>query len=381
VSRRKLLGLVGDQLPKSAGDSASTVPGANVGRHWVGSYARARFELACKKPIAQEIAEKRPNCGWSATSICSSGHPFMLGFYCMGSPGRQSVSPAEAERAYNQVVPLGIRICRDWFGLASLEFSPRDGSPLMIGREGQQFAPTVRLVADYLMCPIVLGRHRWQIEELNFAKRVCLGSEPITLIDVGANMGLFSRQLLIAIPAIAKVFCYEPEPQNFGCMSHNLKPFSDRVTMIEAAVSNRSGPTELYLDPTNNGNFSLAVDAMPPNFGKILVDVRDVAIECETWGKGRIFYKSDTEGLDEQVAAAIRPDVWQRVFAGIMEIWPITKPAVDRALFAAILDRFPNKVFLANADTKVSEIAVTTADVLKYMASGSRLHRDLGFWH
>jgi FkbM family methyltransferase len=293
----------------------------------------------------------------------------------MVSSGRQSISPAEAERAYNQVVPLGIRLCRDWFGLASLEFCPRDGSPLKIATEDQRCAATIRLVADYLMC-----RHRWQIEELNFAKRVCVGAEPITLIDVGANMGLFSRQLLIAIPAIAKVFCYEPEPQNFACMGHNLKPFGDRVMMIEAAVSNSSGQMEFYLDPTNNGNFSLAVDAMPPNFGKIVVDVRDVAIESATWGEGRIFYKSDTEGLDEQVAAAIRPDVWQRVFAGIMEIWPIKKPVVDRSSFAAILDRFPNKVFLANADTKVSEMAVTTADVLKYVASGNRLHRDLGFW-
>jgi FkbM family methyltransferase len=298
----------------------------------------------------------------------------------MASPGRPGISQAEAERAYNQVVPVGIRLCRDWFGLASLEFAPRDGSPLRIAMQAQQAAPTVRLVADYLMCPIVLGRHRWQIEELNFAKRVCLGAEPITLVDVGANMGLFSRQLLIAVPAIVRVFSYEPEPANFACMAHNLKPFADRVTMIEAAVSNRAGEMEFYLDPTNNGNFSLAVDAMPPNFSKITVEVRDIATESAAWGGERIFYKSDTEGLDEQVAAAIPPEVWQRVFAGIMEIWPIKKPAVDTASFAAVLDRFPNKAFLANADTKVSEAPVTTADVLKYMASGNRLHRDLGFW-
>jgi FkbM family methyltransferase len=126
------------------------------------------------------------------------------------------------------------------------------------------------------MCPIVLGRHRWQIEELNFAKRVCLGAEPMTLVDIGSNMGLFSRQLLIAIPAITKVVSYEPEPENFACMVHNLSPFGDRVTMIEAAVSNRAGQMEFYLDPTNNGNFSLAIDAMPPNFSKITVEVRDV---------------------------------------------------------------------------------------------------------
>jgi len=298
----------------------------------------------------------------------------------MTSPGRPGISQAEAERAYNQVVPVGIRLCRDWFGLASLEFTPRDGSPLRIATDGPRVAPTVKLVTDYLMCPIVLGRHRWQIEELNFAKRVCLGAEPITLVDVGANMGLFSRQLLVAVPAITKVVAYEPEPANFACMVHNLKPFGDRVTMIEAAVSNRAGQMEFYLDPTNNGNFSLAVDAMPPNFSKITVEVRDIATESAAWGDARIFYKSDTEGLDEQVAAAIAPEVWQRVFAGIMEIWPIKKPAVDSAAFAAVLDRFPNKAFLANADTKLSETPVTTADVLKYMASGNRLHRDLGFW-
>jgi FkbM family methyltransferase len=298
----------------------------------------------------------------------------------MASPGRPGISQAEAERAYNQVVPVGIRLCRDWFGLSSLEFTPRDGSPLKVVVESLGTAPTVKLVADYLMCPIVLGRHRWQIEELNFAKRVCLGTEPITLIDVGANMGLFSRQLLIAIPAITKVVSYEPEPANFACMVHNLKPFGDRVTMIEAAISDRAGQMEFYLDPTNNGNFSLAVDAMPPGFSKITVEVRDVGTESAAWSGERIFYKSDTEGLDEQVAAAIPPDIWQRVFAGVMEIWPIKKPAVDTASFAAILDRFPNKAFLANADTKVSETAVTTADVLKYMASGNRLHRDLGFW-
>jgi FkbM family methyltransferase len=298
----------------------------------------------------------------------------------MASPGRPGISQAEAERAYNQVVPLGIRLCRDWFGLTSLEFTPRDGSPLKITTDGRPVPPTVRLVADYLMCPLVLGRHRWQIEELNFAKRVCFGAEPITLVDVGANMGLFSRQLLIAVPAITKVFSYEPEPANFACMVHNLEPFGDRVTMNEAAVSNQAGEMEFYLDPTNNGNFSLAVDAMPPNFSKITVEVRDIATESTAWGGERIFYKSDTEGLDEQVAAAIPPQVWQRVFAGIMEIWPIKKPAVDTASFAAVLDRFPNKAFLANADTKVSEIPVTTADILTYVASGNRLHRDLGFW-
>jgi FkbM family methyltransferase len=249
--------------------------------------------------------------------------------------------------------------------------------------DGDHFGPTVKLVADYLMCPIVLGRHRWQIEELDFAKRVCIGAEPITLVDVGANMGLFSRQLLVAVPAVTKVFAYEPEPQNFGCMIHNLEPFRERVITVQAAVSNSSGKMEFYLDPTNSGNFSLAVDAMPPTYAKTIVETKDVAVECTAWmdQKQRIFYKSDTEGFDELVAAAIRPEVWSRVFAGMIEIWNIKKPPYDQASFASFIDRFPNKVFLANADNRMLELRVSTADVLNYINGGNRQHRDLAFWH
>ena len=202
-------------------------------------------------------------------------------------------------QAYDQLVPNAIRLCRDWFGLKSMEFVPRDGSALQFRATGDQFDPTVRLVVDYLMCPIVLGRHQWQIEELEFAKRVCIGAEPITLIDVGANMGLFSRQLLIAMPAIAKVFAYEPEPQNFGCLVHNLKPFSAKVIAVQAAILDDLGHMEFYLDPTNSGNFSLAVDAMPPKYTKTIVETKDVTFESIAWidGKQRIYLQVGYRGL------------------------------------------------------------------------------------
>jgi FkbM family methyltransferase len=258
-----------------------------------------------------------------------------------------------------------------------MEFIPRDGSPLKFPGDA-----SVKLVPDALMCPITLARHQWQIEELDFAKRVCVGTDPVTLIDVGANMGLFSRQLLVAIPAITNVFAYEPEPRNFECLVHNLASFDGEVNAIQAAISNISGAVDFYLDPRNCGNYSLAINAMPMNYKKMSVEAKDVAIECVAWMKGdmRIFYKSDTEGLDELVAASIRPELWPRVFAGMIEIWNIQKPPFDRAAFASVLDQFPHKAFLANGDTRVSEIQVSTADVLAYIGSGNRLHRDLAFW-
>jgi FkbM family methyltransferase len=292
------------------------------------------------------------------------------------------VSQIEAEKAYQQVVPFGIRLCRDWFGLRALEFMPRSDSPLNVTAAGQEVGTSVKLVADYLMCPIVLGRHRWQIEELEFAKRVCTGGEPVTLVDIGANMGLFSRQMLAVLPAIAESFLYEPEAQNFASLLHNLKPFGDKVTAFEAALSNEAASREFYLDPTNNGNFSLNVDAMPPNHYKTTITTKDVAAEYGAWMASgrRIFYKSDTEGFDEFIAASIPAAFWPQVFAGIMELWRIKKPAFDIERFAAVLDHFPNKIFLANADMRVAEAPVTTSDILDYVKGSDRLHRDLGFW-
>jgi FkbM family methyltransferase len=210
------------------------------------------------------------------------------------------MSRVEADRAYSQIVPVGIRLCRDWFGLKIIEFMPWDSSPLKVGADSDHLGPTVKLVADYLMCPIVLGRHRWQIEELDFAKRVCIGAEPITLVDVGANMGLFSRQLVVAIPAIAKVFAYEPEPNNFGCLVHNLEPFRERVVAIQAAISNNSGNMEFYLDPTNSGNFSLAVDAMPPSYTKMIVETKNVALESTERPKNHHRAADDDHGIEHR---------------------------------------------------------------------------------
>jgi FkbM family methyltransferase len=266
--------------------------------------------------------------------------------------------------------------------LRIIEFMPRDGFPLAVQIQGEPSRRTVKVVADLGMGPIVLDRHRWQVEELEFCKRVCTGTEPITLVDVGANMGLFSRQLLAALPTIENVFAYEPEPQNFACLVHNLEPFCGKVTAFEAALSNKAGKMEFYLDPINSGNFSLTPDAMPQKYFKTIVETKDVAIECVTWtnGERRIFYKSDTEGFDELIATTIRADVWSHIFAGFIEIWRIKKPPFDTEVLASILDSFPNKIFLPNADTNVSEMPVSTTDVLNYIEVHDGRHVDLGFW-
>ena len=63
---------------------------------------------------------------------------------------------SQANQFYDRVVPAAIHLCRDWYGLKSLEFKPRDGSALQ-DRAGS----SVKLVADGLMCPISYDSTRW----------------------------------------------------------------------------------------------------------------------------------------------------------------------------------------------------------------------------
>jgi hypothetical protein len=121
---------------------------------------------------------------------------------------------------------------------------------------------------------------------------------------------------------------------------------------------------------------------MPPKYFKTTVETKDVAVESAAWAKGgrRIFYKSDTEGFDELIATAILPEVWRHIFAGFIEIWRIKKPPIDTKVLASILDSFPNKIFLANPDTRVTETRVSTAEVLSYVEVNDRTHVDFGFW-
>jgi FkbM family methyltransferase len=283
---------------------------------------------------------------------------------------------ANADALFSQYAPNVIELLAQWYGLQSLEFVPREDSAL---RHGET---TVRVVPDPIMGPITLFRHRWQIEELEFAKRV-IREEPVTLIDIGANMGLFSRQLLVALPSIKGLFAYEPEQMNFNCLTHNLRELGPAET-IRAAICDTAGEADFFIDPTNAGNFSLSVGAMPPSGHRVVrVPTLSASAESARWLESgrRLFYKSDTEGLDQWITTLIPLDVWRQCVGGVIELWNIPKrPDLNRDAFAAILDIFPNKIFLANADVRVPETPVTTGSVIDFVSGMTQPHRDLGFW-
>jgi FkbM family methyltransferase len=63
--------------------------------------------------------------------------------------------------------------------------------------------------------------------------------EARTIVDLGANIGLASRWLLERFPQ-ARIVSVEPERGNVGVLRHNLAPFAERASVIDACVGARA---------------------------------------------------------------------------------------------------------------------------------------------
>lgn len=287
-----------------------------------------------------------------------------------------TITLEEVLKIFSDSLPLNLKCLREVVGVTNIELSPREESPLYFKRNPYGPPATIRIACDNMIAVAVLTQHVWQGEELKFTEWVLSDEESITLVDVGANMGLFTRQVLVKQRNIANVFVYEPHPANFDLLSFNLAPF-ERIEYVNAALSSIEGQLEFFLDPENCGNYSLNGAAMPKEFSSTVVEVRSALSESRRWlaYSNPIFYKSDTQGFDELIATQFDMRFWDSVVGGILELWRIDKPIYDAAKLAEILDSFSNKILLRNPSERLS-----TADVLDYIRGRDRESADLGFW-
>lgn len=168
---------------------------------------------------------------------------------------------------------------------------------------------------------------------------------PFVLVDIGANVGLFSRQALIALPGVTHVFAYEPDLKSWGAAKANLDPWADKVTLLNYAVGEATGPKVLHREVTNSGNYSFLPSAMGEfEHDETVVHALDIRDEMHHWIERKlpVLYKSDTQGYDEILASLLPLAFWRNiVFAAVFEVWRITgKP--EAKWFVDVLKCFPH---------------------------------------
>jgi FkbM family methyltransferase len=237
----------------------------------------------------------------------------------------------------------------------------------------------ILLPFDRVMFPSIVTAGGWALDILNFVGRRIDSSRTYVVMDIGANVGLFTRQVAFRFSNLTRFFCIEAEQQNFRALQYNVSSLlGDRGELWNVALSDEDCQTRLFRDHENFGNYSLNADAMRERPFDI-VTVQSVA--TDRWMRehinlepdDRLIWKSDTQGHDELIISLTPLEIWDRVDVAIVELWRIEKPVYDRAAFCRRIEAFPNKsIGIGNRHT--------IAEIIEFLEGDDWHHADLYLW-
>ena len=252
------------------------------------------------------------------------------------------------------------------------------GSLLELAADGPlgKAGDTLIMPDDAVMSPAVHHNAAWDPQNVDLFAAHMDGAKSYTLLDIGANVGLFSRQLGNKMPNVERFICVEPDQNNFRALRYNLSALADRVKFCNVALAAEDGATEIFQDRENIGNYSLNPDAMRGRpYVTAPIQMRETrAWMLETVGTDEpLLWKSDTQGYDEAIIAATPMDIWQRIDVALIEIWRIAKPPFDPAELRARLACFPNRQL-------GDEMNVSVEQIMEYLSADDWQFKDLLMW-
>ena len=119
------------------------------------------------------------------------------------------------------------------------------------------------------------------------------------VIDVGANIGFFTRQFATWVGEGGKVIAVEPEALNYSRLQHAVAEagLTDVVETIQAAVAERSGEGLLEVNPGHPGDHKLGTKGVP-----ITMTTIDELLATRGWPEVSLI-KVDVQGAEARVLA------------------------------------------------------------------------------
>lgn len=202
---------------------------------------------------------------------------------------------------------------------------------------------------DQLITPNILKSGKWDYFIIEFINKYCLKKRSkFNFIDVGANIGLISLQLINTNRYIKNYFCVEPDIQNYNILKENLSvnKTNNINTYNYALIDGKNKKKQkIFIDKSNFGNYSLIkknnyqIDYVKSyNAKKFLNRI------INKYGSYKFIYKSDTQGYDEIILLSLGSNIIKRFKILILEISNFDFLARNIDKFIEILDQFDEKV-------------------------------------
>ena len=118
-----------------------------------------------------------------------------------------------------------------------------------------------------------------------------------TCIDVGAHIGLWSRELS---QVFKRVFAFEPMPHHRECFEKNVKKYN--VTLFPFALGDFTGRVDFKIDKENTGNCDIVdnYDKTKGQFKQKALDEFKLDLLCHGTKKRLDYIKIDAEGHEKE---------------------------------------------------------------------------------
>ncbi|HEU5202203.1 MAG TPA: FkbM family methyltransferase [Nitrospira sp.] len=140
------------------------------------------------------------------------------------------------------------------------------------------------------------------------------------IVDIGANVGLYSTLLARLVGPNGHVHAFEPEPSLFRALQGNLQMNNlGNLTAVNAALGDRSGTTTLYRSPFNTGDNRLG------GLGQLgqRIDVQILRLDDALPFPSVDFIKMDVQGYEmavfEGMEGVLRANAQLEI---LFEFWP-----------------------------------------------------------
>ncbi len=136
--------------------------------------------------------------------------------------------------------------------------------------------------------------------------RLPMPIDPRVIFDIGANIGITSLYYAAVYPK-ARIYCFEPVPENVEALRFNTAPLADRITVIPTGLGQQIGtfPFHPSSDPANLGGGSYHVDGNDPT-QVINLPVTTVGEVCRELDIKQVdLFKIDAEGAELDILKGI----------------------------------------------------------------------------
>jgi len=175
---------------------------------------------------------------------------------------------------------------------------------------------------DEIIAPRIFKNANWDYFICEFIKKN-INNEENHFFDIGANIGLITRQLQNLNINIKNYYCFEPEVNSFNILKENIKNKS--TYFFNYGLSSKNSTEQLFVNPLNKSDHSIFLKNYNNNEGKIInIDLRDsnevlkkIIYENKIQN---IIYKSDTQGLDEEILLNLNDEIFSKINLLIIEI-------------------------------------------------------------